>query len=300
MSTSTISWESRTHRLVAKIGDYIELTKPRIAVLVLVTVAVAGYVARWGQCDPLLLLHGLIGTLLVAGSASAFNQLMEIESDRQMERTSRRPLPAGRLSVWQVTAFGSITVVGGIAYLGFLTNWMAAGWAFATWFVYVVIYTPAKSRTHWNTAIGAVSGALPMLIGWTVTGAALDMRALSLFLLLFLWQFPHFMAIAWIYRRQYAGAGMKMMTVVDPSGRRAGVQAVVGALALLPVSMIPAIYAPGLGALAFVAFALSIGVWQLRCAWRFLTNLDESSSRRLLHASLIYLPLVLVLLVVLP
>ena len=300
MSTSTITLESRTHRLLSRVGDFIELTKPRIAVLVLVTTAVAGYVAQWGQCEPLLLLHGLIGTLLVAGSASAFNQWLESGRDALMDRTSQRPLPAGRLSAWQVVLFGLLTGVLGLVYLYWMTNRVAAFWAAMTWIVYVCVYTPLKYRTTWNTAVGAVSGALPVLIGWTVTGASIDVRAVSLFLLLFLWQFPHFMAIAWIYRRQYSNAGMKMMSVVDPSGRRAGRQAVVAALALLPVSLVPATQAPGLGALVYVLLCLTLGTWQLRCAWQFLTRLDEAASRKLLHASLIYLPLLLAILVAMP
>jgi protoheme IX farnesyltransferase len=167
-----------------------------------------------------------------------------------------------------------------------------------TWLLYVCVYTPLKSRTSLNTAVGAVAGAMPVLMGWSASGAEIDLRAAALFLVVFLWQFPHFMAIAWIYREQYDAAGLKMLTVVDPSGRRAGTQAVLSALALLPVSFIPALLSPGASLYVLAAFALGGG--QLACAVMFCAKRDEAAARRLLRASLVYLPALLTLLLFVP
>lgn len=296
--SSIVSIERRPVGALARAADYVELTKPKIGILVLVAVAVAYYVAEWGQPDPLVLLHVLVGTLLVSASASALNQWLERASDSLMERTADRPLPAGRLSSFEVLAFATFTIISGLAYLTYAVNLVTAFLGLLTWAIYVWIYTPLKSRTALNTAVGAVAGALPVLMGWSAGGAALDKRAWALFLILFLWQFPHFMAIAWIYRRQYARGGLKMLTVVDPTGRRAGMQAVLAALALLPVSFVPALFAPGIS--WYVALAFLLGAGQLACAVAFYARLDEISARRLLRASLVYLPLLLGLLLLVP
>jgi protoheme IX farnesyltransferase len=294
-ATTTTITDTRRALLTARGADYLELTKPRIAVLELVTLAVAALLA--GIHDVWALAYALLGTALVAAGASAFNQWWERNSDQRMERTASRPLPAGRLTSLEVVVFGSVAAVAGVALLAVQVNPRTAVLGFLTWFLYVLVYTPMKSRTPMNTLVGAVAGALPILMGWTAMGAPLGLKAGTLFLILFLWQFPHFMAIAWIYRRQYGAAGMKMLTVVDPSGRRAGAQAVVVALVLIPVSLIPAVLP--LSGSVFVDFAgaLALGVGQLLCAVLFLMKLDDRSARRLLRASLIYLPALLMLLV---
>ncbi|MCA9189226.1 MAG: protoheme IX farnesyltransferase, partial [Planctomycetales bacterium] len=181
---------------VARLADYLELTKPRIAVLVLITVVVGASSARWGQPDPWSMLHAELGTALVAASASAMNQWWERKTDRLMRRTFDRPLAAGRLAAREVLVFGATLAIVGIFDLLFFTNLLTASLAVITWASYVLIYTPMKRRTHWNTLVGAIGGALPVLIGWASTGASFDARAVALFLLIFLWQFPHFMAIA--------------------------------------------------------------------------------------------------------
>jgi len=298
MSTSTLSVPRRRTQLLARAADYGELTKPRISVLVLATVAVSSFVARWGQPELVPLLHALIGTGLVAASASALNQWREWRTDQLMERTWERPVPAGRLTPREVLGFGTVLVVAGLVHLVLTTGWAPAGWAAITWVIYVGWYTPLKRVTAWNTAVGAVAGALPVLIGWSAVQGRLDVRAAALLLILFLWQFPHFMAIAWIYRRDYARAGLRMATVVDPSGRRAGVQAVLGALALLPVSFVPALSVPQPA--AYLCLALLLGAAQLACAVVFLLRRDDGSARRLLRASLVYLPCLLMLLTWLP
>ena len=280
--------------------DYVELTKPRITVMMLVAVAVAAYVANWGQPNLMLLAHTVVATALVASSASASNQWLERFTDRMMSRTARRPLPAGRMSSKEVLVFSAATLVCGTGYLLMVAPWDAAVWAVGTWVVYVVMYTPLKTRSEFNTAVGAVSGAMPLCIGWTAASGGYDLRLAALFLTMFLWQFPHFMAIAWLYRHQYAQAGLKMMTVVEPTGRRAGVQAVLAAGALLPVSLIPAISGPVPGAGWYAALVLLLGVAQLACAVIFFAQRSEESARLLLRASLVYLPALLGLLLIVP
>ena len=300
MSTRVTSIERDTTGILARCADFVELTKPRIAVMMLVTVAVAAFVARWGQLEPWPLVHAVVGVGLVACSASAVNQWIERESDGRMERTSRRPLPAGRMTSRQALGFAAITLGTGMVYLLATLDWQVAAWSLVTWFVYVLAYTPMKTRTEMNTAIGAVSGALPVCIGWIACGGAYDLRLAALFTTLFLWQFPHFMAIAWIYRQQYAKAGLQMLTVVDPTGRRAGVQAVLSALGLIPVSLIPAIHGPAPGSGMFAALALLLGVAQLVCAVLFFAQRSEASARLLLRASLVYLPVLFGLLLFIP
>jgi protoheme IX farnesyltransferase len=188
-----------------------------------------------------------------------------------------------------VLVLGAATLLAGIAQLLMNVNAIAAGAALATWLVYIFAYTPLKTRSPLNTAVGAVSGALPILIGWTATGAALDLRAVALVAAMFLWQFPHFMAIAWLHRADYARAGQKMLTVVDPTGLRAGGQAVAAALALVPVSLVPAL-APQAGSPAiYTAWAMVLGIGQAIAAALFAIHRDDRSARRLLRASLIYL-----------
>jgi protoheme IX farnesyltransferase len=276
-------------RWLARVADYVELTKPRIVVLELVTVVVAAHLASpWG-IQPWVLLHTVLGAALVAASAGAFNQWWEQATDSRMVRTASRPIPTGRLSATQVVVFGAITLFAGTVELIFGVGLTTAAFAVATWLVYVLAYTPLKTRSPLNTAVGAVSGALPILIGWTATGEAIDMRALAVVAVMFLWQFPHFMAIAWLYRADYLRGGQRMLTVVDPTGLRAGAQAVVGALALVPVSLVPAMSpqagSPGIYSL----WALALGVGQLIAATLFLINRNDRSARRLLRASLLYL-----------
>lgn len=284
----------------SRLADYVELTKPRIALLELVVVVAAGWVASWGQPDPAPLAAAMLGTLLVAGSASAANQWLERHRDARMRRTAQRPLAAGRLGDAEAGLFVFATCVVGLAVLVLWAGWASAAWAGLSWLVYVLAYTPLKPRSAANTAVGAVAGALPVLIGWSAVGGALDARATALVLLLFLWQFPHFMAIAWLYREDYARAGYQMLTVVDPTGWRAGWQATLAALALLPVSLVPVLAAPGAGSLVYGVAASGLGLAQFTVALLFWYRPDHMSARRLLRASLAYLPLLLVLLMLVP
>jgi heme o synthase len=300
MSTSSLMMAQPRAAVIGRFADYIELTKPKIAVLELVVVLAAGVVASWGAPDPILLLNAMVGTLFVAASASAANQWLEVRRDSRMARTSSRPLPAGRLCSWEALCFSVVCLVMGGIQLAWFVNLPCAFWALATWVIYVLIYTPLKTQSPANTAVGAVAGALPVFIGWSAVGAAIDGRALALFLVLYLWQFPHFMAIAWLYRRDYAQAGHQMLTVVEPTGRRAGWQAVVAALALVPVSIVPVLSSPGLGGVLYVAGACLLGAGQLVLACMFWQEANDLRARLLLRASLVYLPTLLVMLMLAP
>jgi protoheme IX farnesyltransferase len=282
--------------------DYVELTKPKISVLVLVTVAVSMFVATWGPPSPWLLLHTLVGTALVAASASALNQRLERSSDARMDRTVARPLPAGRLTERDALLFGAGTIFVGLLYLAIAVNWSTAILGAATWVLYVAVYTPLKRVTPLNTVVGAIAGALPTLMGWSAAGGSFSlsaggMTAATLFVIVYLWQFPHFMAIAWIYRRQYDAAGLKMLTVVDPTGWRAAQQAVVAALALLPVSLVPALLHAGP---VYFAVAIGLGLVYLGSSIRFCVRRDDASARWLLRASLVYLPALLFMIMLVP
>jgi protoheme IX farnesyltransferase len=300
MSMTTLSAGRSRAGWLARVGAYVELGKPRIGLLVLLTVVVSHWVACWGQPDPLVMANVLVGTLLIACSASSLNQWLEWRGDARMERTAGRPLPAARLGAKETIVFAAFTVTVGTAYLIFAVRWQTAAWALLNWLLYAWFYTPLKTRTSLSTALGAATGAMPVLIGWSAAQRAYDTRAASLYLILFLWQFPHFMAIAWMYRRQYERAGIKVLSVVDPSGRRAGICASLAALLLLPVSAVPALFVPAPGGLLYASTALVLGLGQLAFALAFRARRDDRAARHLLRASLVYLPALLLGLLLVP
>ena len=276
--------------VAARLSDYLELTKPRIVVLELIVAGAAAALASPQGLNVPVVIQALAATALVAGSASIANQWLERRIDLRMRRTANRPLPAGRVSSAEAIVLCVATLVAGVAWLGLQVNWTTALLGVASWITYVVIYTPLKQISPANTAVGAVAGAIPILMGWTATGAPLDLTAWTLAGVLFLWQFPHFMAIAWLYRGEYAKAGHQMLTVVDPTGARAGAQAIIGALLVIPVSMIPATLPTSGSPSLYSLWAIALGGVQLALAIRFAVNRDESSARWLLRATLIYLP----------
>jgi heme o synthase len=300
MSTSVAVAPVRNISVAARVAGYVELTKPKIAAMVLVAVAASACVAAWGRPDVWAVFNTLVGTFLIAGSSCAANQWLERGRDRQMKRTAERPLPQGRLSGVEAITFAAVTLIAGMIWLIAFVPLVTSLLALLTWLLYVVVYTPLKTRTNWNTAVGAIPGALPILIGWTCVGGQLDLRAAGLFLTLFLWQFPHFMAIAWLYRQQYSQAGFRMLPSTEPTGRVAGAQAVACAAALLPVSLVPVMATPGPGTLAYALAATVLGLGQLAAAVAFARNRNDHSARRLLRASLIYLPILLACLVAFP
>lgn len=311
MSTGTLELHdvslTRPNRLSAKLAAYFELTKPRIAVLVLLAVAIAYLLGTRAELalplgNGLRLVWTLLGTALVAASASAVNQWIEREQDALMPRTRNRPLPSGALNSAEVLVFAALMLAGGLLLLAARTNLLATLMAAGTWICYTLLYTPLKTRSTSNTAIGAVAGAWPILIGWAAVEAPFDfgpasLRLLTLFLVMYLWQFPHFMAIAWLYRRDYELAGMRMLTVTDSSGKRAGSLAVRTALVLVPASLLPC---QGLAAWWGIAAMLALGLMYFVAAYRFQQAATEQTARRLLHMSLVYLPLWMVILWLLP
>jgi heme o synthase len=279
----------------SRVADYLELTKPRIAVLVLFTVAAGGWLAGLGEGDGLLLLHTVCATALVAAGASALNQLLERHSDALMSRTENRPLPAGRLQPWEVFIFGLALGVSGLVYMAVAVRQPLAVLITTITFVgYVWLYTPLKRVTSLNTIIGAVPGALPPLIGWTAIRGSLGAEAVVLFLILFLWQMPHFMAIAWIYRADYARAGLRMLSVVDPSGRSTSRTMVAFCIALVLASFGPLVFVHW--SALYLVGAVLLGSLFLASTVAFARECSTTQARRVLRASLIYLPLLLALL----
>jgi len=279
----------------ARVADYLELTKPRISVLVLFTVAAGGYLAAGTALDVVALFHAVLGTALVASGASVLNQWLERHRDGLMRRTENRPLPAGRVQPVEALIFGFALGVAGVVYLGVsLRQPWAALLAAGTFFSYVFVYTPLKPRTTLNTLVGAVPGAMPPLIGWVALRGSVSWEALTLFLILFLWQVPHFLAIAWIYRDDYAQGGHRMLTVVDPGGRLTAVRMVMYCVALIAVSLMP--FYLGTAGRVYVWVAAILGVGFLVCAIGFGRYRSVGRARRVLQASLIYLPALLAVL----
>jgi len=277
--------------------DFVELTKPRIAVLVLFTVAVGGLLAATAPYDLTQLGHALVGTALVAAGASALNQWMERGTDGLMRRTENRPLPAGRLASAEVLGFGIVLSVLGLGYMFILMAHPLAGALTALTLVsYVFVYTPLKRKTTLNTLIGAVPGALPPVIGWAAMTGSLDRVAGILFLIVFLWQVPHFLAIAWMYREDYGRAGLKMLPVVDEDGSATGRQMLLYCIALIPVSLLPVML--GDASLMFGFGALGMGAYFVRAIGGFVMAPTQTQARKVLHASLVYLPGVMGLLLI--
>lgn len=290
MSSSVLTSERTSSALLIRLADYLELTKPRIIVLELIVAGAAACLAMPHGLNPVAVMHALFGTALVAASASITNQWWERENDARMPRTANRPIPAGRVGSGEALLFAAITLVTGMGWLLYKVNLLTAGLGLASWIVYVLIYTPLKTRTPLNTAVGAVAGAIPILMGWAATGTPLNLVAYALAGVLFLWQFPHFMAIAWLYRKDYAQAGHQMLPVVDPSGYRSGAQAVLGAALLVPVSLILAILPTSGSPLLYLVWAFVLGVIQIAYSVQFALKRDDASARLLLRATLLYLP----------
>jgi protoheme IX farnesyltransferase len=272
--------------------DFVELTKPRIALLVLFTVAIGAMLASPAVPDLVLLLNTLGGTALIAAGASALNQLLERHTDALMRRTENRPLPAGRLQPAEVLAFGLTLSCLGLVWLALSCRHpLAVAVAALTHLSYVLVYTPLKSRTTLNTLIGAVPGALPPVIGWTAVTGSLDLSALLIFLIVFLWQVPHFLAIAWMYREDYARAGLQMLPTVDVDGSMTARQMLLYAAMLVPVSLLPLLYHRA--GWVYGAGALALGLLFLLIAAGFACEHSHARARRVLRASLMYLPALL-------
>lgn len=277
----------------ARPADLVELTKPRIVLLVMCTAAAGFWVAGPAGAQSMTLFHLLLGTLLVAGGTNALNQVAERDTDSLMRRTRNRPLPAGRLDVATAAGFAWIIGAGGVAYLGVFINPLTSGLAAVTLLSYVFLYTPLKRRTTLATLVGGVPGALPILGGWTAATNAVTPEALVLFWIMFLWQLPHFLALGWLYRDDYARAGLRMLSIGDHHGRVTFAQATVYSAALLPVSLMPTILGTAGGAYFAGALVLS-GAFLAASAVAF-RETTVARARRVFKMSLYYLPLLLVL-----
>jgi len=276
-------------------GDYVALTKPRLNFLVVATSAAGYYLGAQGPIDPYAMAPAVAGTALVAGGAAALNQLYERDTDALMRRTRLRPLPAGRVAPADAGIFGLLLSAAGLALLALRANWLAASLALGTILIYLAVYTPMKRRTSLSTLVGAVPGALPALIGWAASRGAIAPGGAALFAIVFLWQIPHFMAIAWLYRDDYGKAGFPMLPVIEPEGRRAGRQALWYAASLLPVSLTPSLV--GVAGTIYLVVALALGIALVALAARFNATRSEPSARALFFGSIVYLPLLWIVLV---
>ncbi len=274
---------------------YADLFKARLTSLVLLTTLVGFYLGSRGPVDFILMGHLLLGTALLASGASALNQLFEREHDARMRRTQDRPLPSGRLQPLTVLLVGCLAATLGLIYLEQAVNFATSLVGAASLGCYLFIYTPLKRVTWLNTVVGAVPGALPPLMGWTAGRGSLTSEGLALFAIQAFWQLPHFLAIAWMYREEYARAGFKMLPVVDPDGRRSGVQAVGFTLALLLVSPCPFLF--HLAGPVYLCSALILGLSFAWFAVQFARQRTMARARQLFYVSLLYLPLLLTVMV---
>ncbi|MBI3882281.1 MAG: protoheme IX farnesyltransferase [Verrucomicrobia bacterium] len=272
-----------------------DLFKARLTTLVLLTTAVGFYLGSRSPLDWVRMLNTVLGTGLLAAGAAALNQLIEREHDAKMRRTETRPLPSGRMTPQAALLIGAVVSATGMIYLALAVNLLTALLGIATLVSYLFLYTPLKRLTTLNTTIGAIPGALPPLMGWTAATGDVSAQGWALFAILFLWQLPHFYAIAWIYREDYARAGFAMLPVVDVQGRRTGAEAVAHSIGLLAVSLVP--FALGLCGRVYLFTSLTMGVVFLALAVMFAVRLTVPAARRLFFASIIYLPLLLAVMV---
>jgi protoheme IX farnesyltransferase len=273
----------------SRTADFVSLTKPRLNFLVLMTTVAAYYLGVSEDAPLMLLVHTVIGTALVAGGASALNQVWERETDGMMRRTRLRPLPDMRLHPEDALRFGGLSSALGITELALGVNVRSALVALVTLLSYVLLYTPLKVRTSLSTIVGAVPGALPALIGWAAATDSLSIEGWVLTAIVFMWQMPHFLAVAWLFRDDYARAGMPLLPVIEPDGRSTGRQSVLYSAALIPVSFLPT--AVGLGTVWYLAGAIVLGIMLLVMSVEFSAIRDSATARRLFLGSIIYLPL---------
>ena len=281
--------------LASRAQAYVVLTKPDVSFLVLITTAAGYYMGARGPVNWLHLIHTVFGTMLIAAGTAALNHYIERDSDRLMRRTAARPLPSGVLKPGAALAYGISLSVAGAVYLYFAAGVLAAGLGVLTCLSYLLAYTPLKKRTVWATFVGAFPGAVPPMIGWVAASGRLDLGAWLLFAILFFWQFPHFHAIAWMYREDYARAGILMLPVVDQEGTRTFRQILVTASALVGVSLLPAIAGIAGVFYFFGALGLSVALLQV-CLWAASAKTNVRA-KWLMHATVLHIPLLLGLMV---
>lgn len=278
------------------LSDLVTLTKARLSLLVIITAFIGFLLASTGPLDWLHLLNATLGTALAAAGAGALNQWMEVRVDRLMDRTRNRPLPSGRMRPVTALLLGLGLSIGGTAWLAWTCNAMAAYLAAATVVIYIAFYTPLKRKTSFCTIVGAVSGAIPPMIGWTAARPSLDLGAWVLFGILFTWQMPHFLALAWMYRDEYAQAGFVMLRRDDVTGSSTAFESLMFTTALVAITFIP--FWSGMLTDSYLAGALLLDAAIFGCALRFLVERSRNSARALFFASIIFLPLILGLMVI--
>jgi protoheme IX farnesyltransferase len=276
-------------------GDFVTLTKPRLNFLVLLTTAAAYSLGAGPESTLIDLAHTLVGTFLVAGGAAALNQVWERRTDRLMRRTQRRPLADARMTPMAGTIFGITLTALGAAELAVFINLLSSAVALVTTASYIFFYTPLKMRTSLSTIAGAVPGALPAVIGWAAATNTLSIEGWVLFGIVFMWQMPHFLAIAWMYRDDYARAGMPLLPVIEPDGRSTGRQAVLYTAVLIPLSMMPT--GVGLATVRYLVGAISLGAILMLLSLEFSVKRNMDTARRLFFGSILYLPILWALLV---
>jgi protoheme IX farnesyltransferase len=281
--------------MVHVLADYVTLLKLRIASFVGLAAFVGGLLGAEAVVPVLRIAEAAAWITLSAGAASVFNQIIERDTDRLMERTRNRPLPAGRVSPREAFVFAAVLTIAAVAALALRFNVLAASLVLATLVTYALVYTPLKRMSTFNTVVGAFPGAAPPLLGYAALAGRIDAWAWALFAILFVWQFPHFMAIAWLYRQDYARAGLRMLPSANGGERVAGKAAVMYGLVLLPVSITPIVFG-GVG-VAYSLGVLALGTCYFAASLRFAVRQDRGTARTLLLASLVYLPLVLALVV---
>ena len=294
-STAVEINEPRVTGVREKLAAFAELTKPRIAFMLVLTSAAGFYLGTVGSFDYVLFANAMIGIALLAFGVATLNQYLERDIDKLMERTLARPLPSGKLTATEALVFGILQCAVAEVYLYFLVNPLTAALGLVVIVGYVFLYTPLKTRTSASTAIGAIPGAMPPLMGWTAASNDITLGAWSLFVILFLWQFPHFLAIALMYRDEYAKAGIKMLPVLEPDGRITARQIVSFAFMLLVASLAP--FFLGMASVIYLGGAFVLGVWFLIESVRTARKRTKESAKRLLMVSVIYLPLLFGLLV---
>jgi protoheme IX farnesyltransferase len=287
---------SPRHTARRLLACYLELAKARLGTLVVLTTVAGFLLAARGEASPWLLICTAVGTALSAFGANILNQLIEVDRDRRMVRTRNRPLPAGKVGRSLAAVWGVGSAAVGLGLLAMTTNWLTTGLSLFIVLLYLLVYTPLKVRTPLNTVVGAVCGAVPPMMGWTAATGRLDLGAWMLFGILFLWQMPHFLSLAWLYRVDYDRGGFRMLPSVDPNGTTTGWIALLYAGSLLPVTT--ALAWAGLSGTTFLVSSQLLGIGFAALGWGFLRDRSDRSARRLFLASIAYLPLLFVLMVV--
>jgi protoheme IX farnesyltransferase len=295
--TGTLAPSPRLFQLFS-VKDYLDLTKPRVTWLIVMSAAIGYYFGHAGTWSFWSIVHTLLGTALIASGTAALNQWYEREADGRMRRTQQRPLPSGRITPRNALCFGiALAILGGLElWLG--TNWLASVLGIATLAMYLFFYTPLKQKTWWSTTVGAFPGAMPPLIGFAAAAGALRPEAWVLAAILFLWQFPHFYAIAWMYRDDYSRAGIKMLPVIEPDGGSTARQILIYSVLLIPISLFPKWL--GMTGNFYLIGALAVGLFYLYSGIRVALDRSRVRARKVLLASVVYLPVLYFLMVLDP